>query len=344
MKAATITDVARRANVHKSTVSRVLNKSDNVSEDTKVRVLKAMSELGFSPNRAAQTLATGRKKIVGFVYSEQGMSEVAQNPFFSTVVKGISNFAEANGFNILLMTAPGSKFESILEVVNGQVLDGLIINSSSGNDEFYKILNERGVPYVSIGAPGFDSDACYVDFDNYEGAYIGTKYLIERGHVRPRLIVNSVHGKLLLHNQRRIEGFKKAMKDYDLTLDDQSVIEIPLTYEAVERVVKHLCYDCDSIIVSNEVVAISLLNSLMADSRLSVPRDVSLVAFGDRRFYQFMKPTYTTIHQDVEWVGEAAARVLWNRIHGEMTEPEQIMAHMTLVEGGTCLTRAPVPK
>ena len=337
----TINDVAKLANVHKSTVSRVLSGTSGVSLKTKSKVLHAVEQLDFTPNKSAQSLAKGFNGIIGIVYSEQEISEVTVNPYFSSVIKGISSFASKYGVNILLITAAGFDFKAYTDVIRGRAIDGLIINGSSGNRDLYRMLDQNGLPYVSIGNPEIGGTCHFIEFDDYEGGFLAADHLIRNGHRNIRLIVNPVRGNLLLHNRQRVAGFLDALSAAGLDPRDEPIVYAPMGADESYRFLTGYCRgrELDGLVISNEVTAIAALHALVKENGLEIPRDMSLIAFGDRASYGNIRPVYTRIDRDAEWTGHAAAEMLWKLIQNEELEGNSILKRSGLVEGETTRSR-----
>jgi DNA-binding LacI/PurR family transcriptional regulator len=330
-KKITIQDVAEIAKVHKSTVSRVLNGSINVNIKTKEKIEKAIESLGYTPNSIARSLALGKNKVIGLVVSENHLSDIILNPFFPTILKGITVSAEAAGNNILLITSKGSDFNSYMEVIKKNTVDGLIIVGPSYEDSLSELLNKQGIPYVFIGK--FDSiDHCYVGTDNVLGGYMAAQYLINLNHKNIRLMVGEVNGTLLSHNIDRIAGFKKAFEEYGLSFSDDFIVKTPTEMENGYHFIKNYLKNEQptGLILSNEVTAMACINALL-DEGYNIPKDISLIAFGDSDFFRNIRPRLTTISQNFEWMGKTAVNMLLTQVNGLDSNPQAIVTKPELV-------------
>lgn len=339
-KHATMADVARLAQVNKATVSRVLNGYSMVSPSTRDRVLEAIRVLEFIPDKSAQSLARGARRVIGFVYADQPMGEIVFNPFFSRILQGITTELSESGYNILLITTAASDYSSLENVLRSRSVDGLIINSSSGDTELYSILQKFSMPSVTVGAPGVDGPFSSVRSDDEAGGYEATHFLLKSGHRNLRFVAGTVRGKLLLHNEHRINGFKRALADFGLNDDGSSVIRSPVSQQARWDEIPELAYrqGVDGLIISNEVMAMSLLNLFLQREDFTVPRDISLITFGDESYYKFMRPHFTTIHSDVLEMGSDAAKILIGLIGG-VTQDEIPLQPVELRVGDTTRRR-----
>lgn len=330
-KKITIQDVAKVANVHKSTVSRVLNGSENVNHKTREKIEKAIKELGYSPNSIARSLALGKNKVIGLVVSEHQLSDLILNPFFPTILKGITNTAQQHGNNILLITSPGSDIDSNMEVIRRNTVDGFIIVGPSYGDSLGKLLKHQNIPFVFIGRFGSE-DYRYVGSDNVLGGYLATQHLLNLNHTNIRLFVGEVNGHLLSHNIDRITGFKKALAEYGVDFEERFIVKSPTDMENGYHFI-HSYFQTEqpsALILSNEVTAMACINALQ-DEGYRIPEDVSLIAFGDSDFYRNIRPQVTTISQNFEWMGRSAVTMLMTQINGLNLNPRAIFTKPELV-------------
>lgn len=332
----TLLDVAQLANVTKSTVSRVVNDSPLVNEKTKQRVWKAIEELGYTPNRTARSLAIGKTNVLGFVVSEQQISDVVLNPFFPTVLKGITAAANREGYNILLLSLSGQDIKSYKEIIQRHTADGFLILGGPSNAKLGPDLDRLKIPYVFIGKPDSAAEHSFVGTDNEEGGYLAGKHLIELGHNEIRFMVGEVKGHLLSHNIERVAGFRRALEEAGLPFAERLVVKVPTDMESGYHFMKgYLGSERPSgMILSNEVTAMSCLN-LLLDEGIAVPNEMSVVAFGDSRFFRNTRPSLTTVSQSVEWLGGTAVEMLLKRIGGESWNPPGVARKPEIVLRGS---------
>ncbi len=332
----TILDVAQASNVTKSTVSRVINDSPLVNEKTKQRVWKAIKELGYTPNRTARSLALGKNHVIGMVVSEQQISDVVLNPFFPTVLKGITTVANREGYNILLLSLSGQDARSYTEVVQRHTVDGFLILGGPLDVNLGRDLDKMKVPYVFLGKHDPEAEHSFVSTDNEEGGYLAGKHLIDLGHREIRLLVGEVKGTVLAHNIERIAGFKRAFRDSGIPFEERFVAKMPTDMDSSYYFMKsYLDKEKPSgLILSNEVTSMSCLNLLM-DEGISVPEELSLISFGDSQFFRNTRPSLTTVSQSVEWLGRTAMEMLLKRVTGEVWLPSKIIRKPEIILRGS---------
>ncbi|WP_460349018.1 LacI family DNA-binding transcriptional regulator [Pseudoneobacillus sp. C159] len=330
----TISDVARMANVHKSTVSRVLNNQPSVNPKTKEKIWKTINELGYSPNRSAQSLASGKTKIIGVIISDNHLSNLLIGPFFPAILKGITAAAEKAGFNILLIPSPNNNTDSYIEVIKKNTVDGFVIVGTPYHDDLNQILNEQNIPYVFIGKTktSNDENSYYVAADNEAGGYMATNYLLNMGHRDLVVMVSEINDFILLHNQERISGIKHAFQAHNLPFQDNMIVKTPSgmddSYYFIRNYLK--TNKPTALLVLNEITTMSCINALL-DDQYHIPKDIAIIAFGDPLFYSQIRPRLTTVSQDVEWLGKTALEMLLRRINMEEIYPTCIVNKPELI-------------
>jgi DNA-binding LacI/PurR family transcriptional regulator len=323
MKKMTIQEVAAHAKVTPSTVSRVLNNSPNVKESTRERVQASMQFLSYTPNQVARSLKSGKSKIIGLVVSQMQISEMVFNPGFQATFKSITEKAQKEGYNILLITSAGTDYESYINVIGNHTADGFIIIGAIENDSLSKTMDSEGIPYVFNAIYSTSpTDNYYVAHDDVEGGYIAAKYLLDLNHRDIKMLVGDVKGKVLSFNLGRIRGFQKSLEEYNLPFRDEQIIKIPGNMEASYHHVRQLVKENNStaFLISNEITAIAALN-VFQDVGISVPNDISIIAFGHSDFFRNTRPSLTTVSYDIEWTGHQMVELLIKRINGEVFTP-----------------------
>jgi len=304
---ATIADVAKRAGVAPSTVSRVLNSSGYFSQETRQRVLAAVEALSYVPNVHAERLRTGASKTIAFVMVD------LTNPFWAEVARGAEDAVRQKGYELVLRNTAGDP-ERELAAIRGfqrRQVDGAIFPwLREGWDEL-KALEEKGVSIVVLGrAPeghGFD----VFTIDNVRGGYIATEHLLQLGHKRIAFISTDF-------TRERERGYRMAMEKYGLTPDETLVFREYAAPE-VERgktVVRRLLDQGKlptAVFAYNDVTAIGTWMELERQG-LRVPDDISLVGFDDIPMSSLIRNGLTTVAWPHYEYGRTAAEFLLRRI------------------------------
>ncbi|HUC94186.1 MAG TPA: LacI family DNA-binding transcriptional regulator [Paenibacillus sp.] len=332
MNKTTINDVAKYANTTRSTVSRVLNNSPLVNPRTREKVLEAIDVLRYTPNKTARSLKSGKSHVLGLVYSQQQISEVLMNPGVPGMIKSISERAQSEGYNILLITSAGVDYKSYDDLIMKHSVDGFIVSGAMIHDSLHEVLDKAKIPYVYNMKYSESKDDCYVTFDDVEGGYLAAKYLLDLGHRDIKLIVGDVKGTVLSFNHSRIAGFKKALQEYEIPFVDSMVLRTPGDMDSSYHFIASLFARerPTALLLSNEVTSTAALNALI-DKGFSIPDDVSLVAFGYPDFFRYTRPSLTTVGLDIVWQGNHLVDMLLQRINDPGSTPAAMIKKPELV-------------
>lgn len=216
----TIKDVAKVAGVSPSTVSRVISDDSSISEPTKKKVRKVMAELKYFPNLNARSLVNKESNVIGLVLPNT-TDNFYQNPFFPTVLRGISELASERNYTLLLISGDNNteRLKRVQNMVYGKQVDGLIFLYSRASDEIVSFLIEIDFPFVVIGSPK-NPKIHSVDNDNYKMAKQLTNHLIARGATHIAFIGGDVDQHFM---QMRYRGYQDAMEEAGMTIDSELI-------------------------------------------------------------------------------------------------------------------------
>jgi DNA-binding LacI/PurR family transcriptional regulator len=328
--APTLEEVARLAAVSTATVSRVVNHSPKVRPDTRKAVEKAIARLGYVPNRAARSLVTKRTDTIALVVSESE-SRVFSDPFFPSIVQGISSAIADTELQLLLLLARGEREHVKVEryIRHGHV-DGVILMSLHGEDPLPRALTDAGIPTVLSGRPRPGERLPYVDADNRGGARAATAHLLSAGRGK----VATITGPLdMTVGVDRFEGYADALRDSGQRLRKGLVEHGDFSKEAGARAMKALLRrhpKLDGVFVANDPMAIGALETLHALGR-RVPDDVALIGFDDVEAAASTSPPLTTVRQPLELMTQAMAELLLRRIDDATVDAEFVVCPTRLI-------------
>lgn len=304
-------DIAERANVSISTVSRVLNNTAPVAEETRARVLSIIAELGYKPNLFAQGLAGGQSRTIGV------LTQLIGSPFYDVILRGILKGIDSSGYSPLFADGgwDAKKDQMAINMFIQRQVDGLIILNGHSPEEFLlEIASE--IPMIIVGRDIPDLKEQCLPFDDFEAAQKATQYLIEAGHRRIAHITG------LRDHQDAIErrdGYLNAHKEAGIEADPDLIIEGDFTEPSGVMAVEMLLMRgriFSALFAANDQMAYGARLALYRRG-LRVPEDVSIVGFDDQAPSAYMIPPLTSIRRPPLEIGEAASQALVNLIQGQ---------------------------
>lgn len=311
----TIDEVARRAGVSRGTASRVINDAPHVSAVAREKVLRAIDELRFVPNRAARALVTQKHETVALAVSGTDTRHFAEHPFFSEVVVGIgAALAEADLELLLVLGATARNVDQQERRLSSHRVDGVMLLSLHGDDPLYAVVERSDVPSVVGGKPLAIEPKHYVDADNRGGARQAVEHLIHSGRTR----IATITGPLDMDvGVARYAGYKDAMAAAELPANRVAHGDFgpDSAIRAMTRLLDEFP-DLDAVFAASDSMASVVLNVLRDHGR-RVPDDVAVIGFDDRPLGQHTSPPLTTVHQPIRTLGFEMARMLVALITGD---------------------------
>ncbi len=315
----TIRDVAKKANVSVSTVSRVINQKGYVHEETKIIVDKIIEEIGFVPNQLARSLTSRSSKIIGVIVPHIGPS------FYGELLEGIESQASAYGYKIMFCHTqddPDRELE-YLKFFEQYNIEGLIIASNFSNIDK---LSELKIPVVTVDHI-LDENIPSITSDNVKGGNLAAKKLIETG---ARNILVFRGPSFLLTTMERTIGFLNGLKEEKMYADIFDFDLINPDIKLIEEILKNNP-SVDGIFAFSDTLAIATLNILQKLGK-KVPEDVSLVGYDDTPYAKWVTPSITTIHQSVYFMGKQSFINLTRLIRGVELENLHDIIDVKLIE------------
>ncbi|MFF0725814.1 LacI family DNA-binding transcriptional regulator [Streptomyces sp. NPDC004134] len=309
----TLEQVAARAGVGRGTVSRVINGSDQVSEQARTAVERAVAELGYVPNRAARALAAGSADAVALVIPEPE-TRLFSEPYFSDIVRGVSaELAETDKQLLLTLIRSPRERERLAAYLSADRVDGVLLVSVHEGDPLPEMLAAMGLPAVLNGRRAAGEAVPYVDSDNTGGAQAAVDHLIGRG----RSAIATITGPADMYVAScRLDGYRQALKAAGREEDAGLVAVGDFTEEGGRRAMQELLERrpaLDAVFAASDVMAAGALQVLRAAGR-TVPDEVAVVGFEDSPVARHTDPPLTSVRQPTEEMGRAMVRVLLDGI------------------------------
>ncbi|HET6313750.1 MAG TPA: LacI family DNA-binding transcriptional regulator, partial [Chloroflexia bacterium] len=313
---------AKQAGVSRSTVSRVMNDHPNVDQETRARVRSVAESLNYQPNVAARSLAAGRTHILGLVIP-MGVSALFSDPYFPLLIQGIASACNANEHSVMLWLAePEYERRMIRQVLQGGLIDGVILASALMDDPMLEALRKRGLPFILVGRHPTDNEVSYVDVDNVNSAREMVAYLLRLGHKRVATIAGPNN---MIAGADRLQGYLLALRNRGVASDPALIVEADFTeeggYIAMQRLVPHAP---DAVFVASDAMAVGALRALR-EAGLRVPEDIAMAGFDDIPFAARADPPLTTVRQPIQRMGTLAAETLIDLISHPQPQPRRII-------------------
>ena len=331
--AITIKDVAKLASVAPSTVSRVIANNPRISEKTKVRVREAMVELGYHPNFIARSLASQSTQVIGLVLPNS--SDVFfQNPFFSTVLRGLSEGAHEKQYALQMSTGKTEDqiYQDVVNMVQGGRVDGIILLYSRSDDKILKYLRDREFPFVVIGRPyEWEEEITHVDNDNYRASREATEYLIRLGHDKISFIGGN---KNLVMTMERLQGYQEALKGAGIPIVPEYIRHDEFLLERGQVAIQGLLLletPPTALLVTDELMAIGVVNTL-TKLEVAVPDNMSIVSFNNAFFSELARPQLTSVDINIFDLGYQAAKSLIQMLLNPKEPVKRIIVPHQLIE------------
>ena len=329
----TMQDVAREANVSKSTVSHVINHTRTVDEKTRKTVEEAMAHLSYVPNALARSLRRKSTNTIGIVISDIG------NSFFTDMVRACEDAAYKNGYNTILCNSdedPG-KERMYLNILQQKQVDGVILSPTGQNADLIRSLNGSGMPvlFVDRYIEGMDID--FVGMQNFQAAYKSVKHLYGLGHRKIALMYTFA---FLSSIRERIDGYKQALQDFQIDFDEKLMIPIhefgkpaEIREKIKEYLTGHPLPDC--IFVLNNFLTIETIG-VMRELKLKCPQDLAISGMVDFYWAWAFEPYLTMTHTPVYDIGSKAVEILISKIRNPDAQTQRVEFPTELIVRDSC--------
>lgn len=322
----TLSQVAERAGVSPSTVSRILNGTAQVSELKKASVLKAIEDLNFLPDPAARSLAGGRAMSIGV------LTQFIDSPFYGEALRGIEDVLLKSGYAPLFVSGHWNEAEENLRIqmLMQRKVDGIIVLTGKLQDATLVSIS-RQMPVVVTGRQLRKPNLLGLDFDNRAGVSLAVRHLYDLGHQR----IGFISGPLdHADAEQRLQGYQMELKQLRIRCDAKLVVDgdfsEPGGYRATQQLIQSGA-GFTALIAANDQMAYGARLALHR-AGLRVPEDVSLVGFDDLPHSAYMLPPLTTVRQPIYELGASTARAVLQLLAGEQAEMPQMPAELVVRE------------
>lgn len=322
-------DIAERAGVSIMTVSKALRDEPDVSAGTKTRIKLLAQQMGYVPDSSAQGLRNRKTKLFGLVISSLA------NPIFSRVLLAIQERAYELGYDLLLaysLNIPEREEACIRRLLSRRV-DGLFLSPvyrMATEARIYQELFARQVPTVLLGhlAP-FCNQFVNVEADDLLAGYSVTNHLLKLGHKRIAFLAGPLGTPW---TQERFEGYRRALRENGLEVDDKLVFQAGRTVEdgvnAAKQMIQEGC-DATAIQAINDMVAVGC-SQVLLEHKVRIPEEISVAGFGDTMLSEHFRVPLTTVNQPKYRLGMAAVDAMQQLLLGRRPEPRRLPAELVV--------------
>lgn len=333
----TIKDIAQAAKVGVGTVSRVLNGTGYVSEETRQKVWEAVERFHYVPNGAARTLVTKRSMAIGVVLHD------LTNPFVPTLARGIEDEARRHGYTMMVLDTDWQAENELqaVTILRQQAVDGVILVSPAHGELLVGKFQDVNIPVIVVDHGDALAGPSHITVDHYNGARKAVAWAKQQGHTAIGFLAGP---RKLRFADLRLRAYLDSIGQVDLPLEEVDLHEeLPIVradflFEQGRLAAETLLRthpDVTCLFAANDLSALGALRYL-AEQRIAVPKQVAVIGFDDIFVSSLVHPTLTTIRQPMYDMGVEAARLLLQRLQHPEQPVEQRVFDLTLVVRESC--------
>ncbi|WP_183574675.1 LacI family DNA-binding transcriptional regulator [Mucilaginibacter sp. X5P1] len=317
-------DIAKELGLSSSAVSKALNDSYEISEETKKRVNEYAKRINYRPNPIAQSLKQGHTKSIGIVVS------TIDNHFFSQVINGIESIAHGKGYNVIITQTNESydiEVQSIKHLIFRSI-DGILISLSTETENIRHLneINDRGLPIVFFDRVSNAPNTHKIVVDNFTGAYEGTMQLINSGYHRIAHITSSPNISITIE---RLEGYKKALKDSGILYKEDYVkycMHGGKYPDEIHKALTEVLSKADrpnAIFTASDRITTSTF-TLLREFNVQIPDEIAILGFTNTQLASVLDPPLSTIYQPGFEIGKNAVELLIKLIESKRPVKEYV--------------------
>lgn len=326
-----IGDVAKVAGVSPQTVSNVVNNRGGFTEATRRRVLAAVAQTGYRPNRAARQLRTNRTRQIGF--SIEGTNLDARNPFTISLLRETVDAARPSGYRVSVFTCEPGDVEAFEQIARAGEVDAFVFANVTPGDFRTSVLSALGIPFVVMGRTAAHEPQTWIDIDNRAAMAAVVDYLVAKGHTR---FAYAGYPGSQHWNVDRLEGARARLAEHRLVLADERILQG--SYERVADAIDPILQEPQgqrptAFITSSDTMAVLVARRAQA-LELAVGRDIAVTGFDGGLLDWIVDPPLTTVRIPVKRVAQAIIARMLRELEGPTSEPGEFIP-TELVVGGS---------
>ncbi|MFW6269221.1 MAG: LacI family DNA-binding transcriptional regulator [Bacillota bacterium] len=337
----TIQDVADKAGVSVTTVSRVLNNKGRISQQTRDEVWRVVNEIGYKPRKYN---VNNEMKTIAFIYNSRYLEGINNNPFYGEVVNGLELVLKEHNYHPILKTISGKKGENdeeknkITQFVNNSSLDGIVIISYEIDRDFILKLKQTGKPLVLVDNDLWEDNIDSIVNDNLNGSKQIINHLLELGHEKIFFMGGPLNHDSLKY---RFKGYKSALGKAGIEIDDDLIHFCDPykwsneAYEITTEILNSKGKKPTAFFAVSDNLAMAIMKAILKMG-FSIPGDFSVAGFDDMNIALQMHPSLTTVKVHKERMGIEAGERLIELINQKKQEPiKQIISVKPVLRDST---------
>lgn len=326
----TIYEVAREAGVSTATVSKVINNTGNMREETRKRVLKVIKEMNYHPNLVASALTGKGTQTLGLLVPD------ISNPFFSAMARQIEDYADDQGMSVIMCSVDGNieKERKYIELLRRKQVDGFIIASSFQDTILLKDIISQGFPIVMLSFDDATTEVSKVTIDDFKGGYEAASHLYAKGHREMAIIAEHANSSNL-----RIRGYRVALEGRELEFPDENVYRTTASIEnGIASFDKIFQKENETfptaIFACNDLLAIGVIQGA-TERGMNIPEELAIIGFDNTILATTTVPGLTTISQPIAEMAEKTVELIVTEIEQKKKVIKRVLFNPELICRGT---------
>ena len=337
--ATTIKDIAKRAGVSHSTVSRALRGSPLISANTVKNIQQVALDMRYHPSAAARSLKTNQTQVLGVI-----VSNIA-DPFFAEIIQGIEDVAQRNGYSLFMAASQRDpeREQTIVQAMYTHRVDGVIICSTSFSVEQSQQFSQYGIPIVVVNNQAAEDFRYSIYHDDVDGSRQVTRHLLDLGHQKIAYLGNSLSGRTTLD---RLAGFQQEMENASLLIPAGYIHQVPGgSPENGLSALNHFLDLADrptALVCFNDMLAIGVLKGLQQVG-IQVPAEISVTGFDNIVFSTYTNPPLTTFDQPKLYIGSKAAELLLGLLNSAPGDEAPDQPKIQILRGRLLVRKSTAP-
>ena len=304
-----IKDVANKAGVSISTVSKALNDKSSVSSSTIERIKQTAEEMGYVPNSRARVFATKETKQIVFV-ADIPKDTAFYNPHIFEIIMGLQHSVSKSGYSLIVESVEKKEaLEYISSLYKKNMADALVVHASIITKRLESLIVKSNLPHLIIGQPDYQSTLSWIDTDNTLSGAIAIRHLLKKDYYPVAFVGGKADDMISLH---RFEGAERELKQNNLSFEEQYVLSTSSTIvsgmNAAKKILK-MEKPPRSVLCANSVIAFGMMQELR-NQNVKVPKDIAVMTFDRYPFSDFTEPRVTSVDMNMYEIGEEAGSIL----------------------------------